>query len=754
MSKVDEKYVFSGRNDRVRRDILTRLKPNRVREGTFTGPENDGKTPFLDVFERYPDEPYIVTLAYAIVESWMVTEPVIFEGEYFVGFPRPQRDLYEHFSWGIVGEAADPDNKDPRFAALRDRILPLTNDYKTERGYEYLGVKEYDSTRNEGALWAPGGYQGHTVPNYRKLMRLGLSGIMAEIDHYDSITPENSSRKKDFYRACRIIIRGISDWMNMYADHAEHLAETAEGDWHDQLLEIAENCRAASWKAPETLREAGQLMWSFCLWDWVDCIGRFDQYMFPFFKGTDEDRELIAALVMKFWEHGVHNMTLSGVKPEDGTDATNEITYIALQVLRTLHETHPRMSVRVNENTPQELLDLVVTMWSEGMSDPTVASDWNVIEGLTDYGVTLEDARDYTILGCQEVEIPGKSNFGCEDGVINLAKIFEYTLNHGRDRFTGYQIGLDLGGITDYHTFDELWDAFVRETEYINRMFIDICNRGVDIRNANVAKLVKSTLTEACLERGLNLDDGGSVYNYGVIETAGHGAVGDSLYAMKRLVYDEGKISLEDLDRAIAADFEGYEDIRRMLLGVPKYGNNDEGADEMSARVLEMYWTEIGKYTSRRGQPFTGACSLLEGGVFYGANTWALPDGRHKGEPLGNTIGPRTGSDRDGLTAMLSSVAKMPLKLGVGGSGCNVLIPTAMTKTYEMRRNIASLMKTFLKMGGQLAQITTASVEDMKDAQIHPEAHEDLIVRVGGFSMKFIEFDRYSQDEFIMRYGA
>ena len=140
--------------------------------------------------------------------------------------------------------------------------------------------------------------------------------------------------------------------------------------------------------------------------------------------------------------------------------------------------------------------------------------------------------------------------------------------------------------------------------------------------------------------------------------------------------------------------------------------------------------------------------------MFYGANTWALPDGRHKGEPLGNTIGPRTGSDRDGLTAMLSSVAKMPLKLGVGGSGCNVLIPTAMTKTYEMRRNIASLMKTFLKMGGQLAQITTASVEDMKDAQIHPEAHEDLIVRVGGFSMKFIEFDRYSQDEFIMRYGT
>ncbi len=401
------------------------------------------------------------------------------------------------------------------------------------------------------------------------------------------------------------------------------------------------------------------------------------------------------------------------------------------------------------------MMDLIVLMWSEGMSDPSIVSDKTVIEGLMNYGVPEYDARDYGTLGCQEIEIPGKSNFGCEDGSINLAKILEYTLNHGRDRRRpDLQIGLDLGGTVDYKTFDDLWNAFVKQTRYLTRIFTELCNYGVAIRNANVSKLVKSCVTEACIERGLNLDDGGAVYNYGCVETAGHAAVSDALYAMKKLVYDEKKLTLEQIEEAIAADFAGHEDIRRMLLAVPKFGNNDEGADEISVKVLDMFWTEIGKYKSVRGDAFTGACSLLEGGIGYGKDTWALPDGRHTGEPLGNTIGPRTGSDKHGLTAMLSSVAKLPLRKGVGGTTCNVLIPTDMTKTPELRDSIAALMKTFCIMGGQLAQITTASKEDMIDAQIHPEAHEDLIVRVGGFSMRFIEFDTETQNEFIMRYGA
>jgi formate C-acetyltransferase len=173
----------------------------------------------------------------------------------------------------------------------------------------------------------------------------------------------------------------------------------------------------------------------------------------------------------------------------------------------------------------------------------------------------------------------------------------------------------------------------------------------------------------------------------------------------------------------------------------------------MSAKVLEHYWTEIGKYTSRRGGVFTGACSLLEGGISMGRNVGAMPDGRFAGEPLGNTIGPRTGADKSGVTNMLLSVSRMPLKLGVGGSGCNVLFPRQLMQTVESRAKVAGLIKAFMMMGGQLAQITTASKEEMIAAQQKPEDWGNLIVRVGGFSQKFVELGRSTQNELIMRYG-
>ncbi|MBR6807452.1 MAG: hypothetical protein IKM46_03625 [Clostridia bacterium] len=746
MANPRGKFTFEGRNALVREQIVKRLKSRDEREDTFTGPDDDGREPFLDAFERYPDEPYIVCLAHGIVESWMVSDPIITEGEYFVGFTRPNRPIYDHFSKGLKGGW----ERSERAMKLKSRMLPLDRDYIDQKGFELMGSIYWPSN----ALWFPGAFQGHTVPSYDKLMKLGIGGTIAQINHYDSITPDGDVKRKAFYKACRIIMEGFSAWINKYADYAEELSKTADGEWKLQLLEIAENCRRVSMDAPTNLREAGQLMWSYALWDCVDCVGRFDQYMLPFFTGSDEDVQMIADIIMKVWEHGSHNVVLGGVKPEDGSDASNDITYLVLQIIRENHDVHPRVAVRIHENTPAELLDLIVTTWSEGMSDPTVASDVQIIPGLMNYGVSLEDARNYTILGCQEIEIPGKSNFGCEDGSINLAKIFEITLNNGQNPGDSYaQIGLTLGNLTDFRTFDELWNAYTSQVEYLTRFFIQLCNYGVDIRVANVSKLIKSCMTEACIERGLNLDDGGAVYNYGCIETGGHGTVGDSLYAIKKLVYDEKKISLETLDAALKANYEGYEDIRKMLRDVPKYGNGNDEADEMAARVLRHFWSEIGKYNSRRGQPFTGACSLLEGGIEMGAQVGALPDGRYAGEPLGNSVGPRTGADRAGVTSMLSSVAKMPLHLGMGGSGCNVLFPRELLQTPESRAKAAGLIKTFMMMGGQLAQITTASLEDMKDAQVHPEDHGNLIVRVGGFSKKFIDCERETQNELIMRYG-
>jgi len=219
-------------------------------------------------------------------------------------------------------------------------------------------------------------------------------------------------------------------------------------------------------------------------------------------------------------------------------------------------------------------------------------------------------------------------------------------------------------------------------------------------------------------------------------------------------VFDEKKVSKETLDAALAANFEGYEDVRVMLFrDAPKFGNGDDEADAMANRVLSDFWGEIKKYKSVRGGEFSGACSLLSGGIHYGWQTWATPDGRFKGMPFGNSIGPVPGRDKSGLTAMLSSVSRLPLDLGVGGTTCNVVIPTDHMKNDEMRKKTEALMKAFLLSGGQLAQITTANVEDLKDAKVHPENHQDLIVRVGGFSIHFNDLDSSHQDEIISRYA-
>ncbi len=768
---TEERFEYSERLNTVYKDLLKRLRLNRFREDTLTGTPPDGKEPFIDVFLETRGEPFPSRIAKAIVRSWMVSEVPIYEGDVLIGTQRPERIVREHFSFGIQ-EARHMFDWCDAYKGRREELEPLLNELHPEfvpLDWQHLDklAKEYFPPVEgrdifhevvEPGLWWVGGYQGHTVPNYQILVDKGIGGVHKRV--CERLAEETEQKKIEMLEACRIILEGMRDWILIQADAAEKKAAEG-GKWAESLGAIAENCRAIAFDAPKTYYQACQLVWFYSLWDWVDCVGRIDKIMYPFFKkAKEEDRQFAedctAALILKFLEHGIHNMTLGGCDPETGDDVTNELSYLYLQIARTNHETHPRISLRIGENTDPALLALGVQMWSEGMSDPTVASDTTIIPAfVNNYGVPLCDARDYTLLGCQELEIPGKSNFGCEDGLLNLAKVLEITMNDGFSRFDStYRIGLSTGHITDYDTFEDFYKAYDSQIKYFTERFVGLCNKGQEMRAANYAKLVKTPFTEDCIERGLNLDDGGAVYNYGCVETAGSSVVADSLTAIKKLVYDEKKISRETLEAAIAANFKGYEEVRQMLLcDAPKFGNDNEEADAMAVRVLRDFWSEIKKYKSVRGGEFTGACSLLSNGIYMGGETWATPDGRYHGMPFGNSIGPVPGRDTTGLTAMLSSVAKLPLDLGVGGTTCNVVIPTDHMKTDDLKIKIEALMNAFLQSGGQLAQITTANVEDLKDAKIHPEDHGNLIVRIGGFSINFVELNDEQQNEIISRYA-
>jgi len=763
---LDKKLEMSSSMQSVLDALRARLKRHGLREGGHSGPEPTGKTPFLDVFEENPDLSYVECLAKGIVRSWHESTFIIYPGEILVGEPRPDTPYMEHFAWGLEffpKYKAHPSYEgrveeiEERVKKLYDRMNPMNLDPMLEEEKRRLGEEAHKIIYDNHNLWGTGGMQGHTIPSYKKLLTLGLDGTLEEIRKYESNTTDE--KKLEFYRACRTIVEGLSSYATLYADHARTLAAN-ETDPQNKFRyeEIAKNCDSVAHKAPTTFYEAVQLMWFYTLWDWVDSIGRGDQYLYPFYAASDDTpftkKDIASSLMFKILEHGVHNLTIGGVIPETGEDATNELSFLLLQILRVLHETHPRMSIRVAKSTPDELIALAVQIWSEGMCDPTVVSDTLVIDGLRAHGASLEDARDYSMLGCQEIEIQGKSNFGCEDGLINLAKIFEYTINNGYDRLhPNVKIGLDTGRLTDFNSIDELWEAYKKQLLFFIPIWVDLVNLGQMVRDKNVAKLVKSIYTDDCLARGINMDGGGAIYGYGVCETAGSAAVADSFAALEKLVFIDKKLTMAQIEEAIDVNFEGHEDIRLMLLSAPKFGNDDDFVDKWHVRVLEFFWGELGKHRSIRGGAMLGACSLLEQGIPFGHNTWALPDGRHKGEPLGNSIGPRPGNDKDGITAMLKSVTKLPLHLGLGGTTLNVLIPQIDTRTEEQRAKTLALVRAYLENGGQMAQITTANLDDLLDALVHPEAHENLIVRVGGLSARFIQISPQSQKEVISRFG-
>jgi len=764
---IDEKYCFSPTLQALVDTVKPRMKGWGTREGTHTGPEPCGIAPILEVFENNPDLPYIECHAKGIVASWLESPIIVYKEDLLVGVPRPRQLVLEHFSWGLDYDYAMLDHPsyadrleewETRLNKMKSRIIPKNFNAKNAEEERVFGAGK-DKWEARDGLWWTGGYQGHTVPNYFRLLDRGIEGTLADIRKYACNT--NDEEKLSLYRALETLLHGMTAYLLRYAEEAERMAnESDDAEVKDRLLKVAENCRAVSFKRPATYYQAAQLVWMYSLWDWVDCVGRFDQYMYPLYKKSLEtpdvfpSDDITASLFLKFMEHGVHNIPLGGVKPEDGTDATNDLSFMMLQFGRALHTTHPRMVARIHKDSPKEFMQLIVKMWSEGMSDPTLVSDELVIPALVEYGVSLEDARSYTTLGCQEIEIPGKSNFGCEDGQLNLAKIFEYTINDGCDRKTGIRVGLPTGHVTDYNTIEELWEAYMKQMRFFVKHWVTLCNLGQEVRAANVAKLVKTLFTDDCIARGKHLDEGGSIYNYGVMETAGAAAVADAFAAMDKLVFNEKLISKETLEAAIAANYEGYEKERQMLLNMaPKFGNDDDFVDGYMVRLLNELWGEIGKYKSVRGGVFTGACSLLSAGTTLGARTWAMPDGRVAGTELGNSIGPRTGSDKNGLTAMLNSVQKLPLNKGIGGTTLNVLIPKYLTATPEQRVKIEALMTAYMMNGGQMAQITTASKEDMLDAQKHPDCHGDLLIRIGGYSVRFVELDTWQQDEIIRRYG-
>lgn len=745
--------------------LSTRLSSLLDRQGTDVLPGYDSKEPFLDMFEANKDKPYAIRLANGIVASWLQTEPVILPHELIVGTPRPERLLQEVYSYGISfnGHRYSELEKSALGRNVRARYEAIAPDFypKTGMSMHQEGVKRFGSDEQLSAsaqiFWA-GNFQGHNVPDFKKILAVGISGIVAEIER--QINKHLEIEKKTLLEACAIVYRGMSDWITIYSRKAAEMAAATEDPrLRSELTSIAECCAAIVWDAPRTLHQAEQLLWFYMLWDGPDSQGRVDQYLYPFFRddlasgrlNEENAFDLIGALFLKFSRYPAHHVALAG-QTAAGHDASNALTGRCLDVARLLHLTMPRLTIRVCPETPHWVWDKAIKMWSEGMGDPTIFNDVVVVDGLVKQGIPVEDARDYAFGGCTEIQLCGTSNFGGEDANFNLAKCLELTLNDGKCRITGLQLGLKTGNPREFKSFDQVMTAYRTQVETMAKHCCEMSNVGSQIRSANLSKLVRMPLIADCLERGMDPDAGGARYGYGEIMTLGIGITGDSLAAIKKLVFDEHKITMIDLIDALDADFNGYEPLRQQLLNdVPKYGNDDPFADKFAVDVAEHFWREINKYPTNRGDPYFGCVIVLGRNISFGHVTSATPDGRKSGAPLEGSIEPRAGMSQNGPTAMLRSAAKIPQYLAPGGVLCNIKVPATLMQTSEQYRKVTDVVRTYFQLGGQQVMNTPVDSAMLRKAQEKPEDHRDLIVRVGGYSDYFIHLPPELQADIIAR---
>ena len=327
-SSVDWKLAFSPNMQRVYDDLMERLQPYGAREYTSTGPDRaGGKNPFADVFAEMPDAPYAICCAHGIVRSWMESPFVIYPGEYVVGITRPFYPIMEHFSHGLQDNrwildqpefAAKKEWEIERITRMYDRMFPLCDDYLHDAGKAFFTPEIYEAIRQDGLWWA-GGYQGHTVPDYKTLLTLGLDGLLEKIHRCAAAHTGADEQAALVYQASEIVICGLSRWIEAYGEHAQALAQCCDDPVQRQIYEtIWENCRFVAHQAPKTLYQAVQLTWFYALWDWVDCMGRVDQYLYPFYRTSMQEGDVVSpedsvvSLMLKLFENGAHNITVSG----------------------------------------------------------------------------------------------------------------------------------------------------------------------------------------------------------------------------------------------------------------------------------------------------------------------------------------------------------------------------------------------------------------------------------------------------------
>ncbi len=626
---------------------------------------------------------------------------------------------------------------------------------------------------------------GHTVLGdkiYRKGMLDIINDIKAATAALDLMNDPSAIHKREELKAMEITAHAIITYAKRHADVLERLAGKEKSrERKAELLEMARICRKIPANKPDTFHEALQYYWFVHLgvitelnpWDSFN-PGRLDQHLFPFYqKGLEQGsldaesaRELLQSFWVKFNNHpsppkvGVTAeesntytdfslINLGGLDAE-GNDAVNELTYLLLEVIGEMRILQPSSMVQISRKNPDDFVRKALDIIKTGFGQPSCFNTDAIIQEMSRQGKSLPDARRGGASGCVET-----GAFGVEcyilTGYFNLPKILEITLNNGKDPRTGKMIGLETGDPETFKDFNVMMEAFNKQL----RHFVDIKITGSNIIEQVFASEMPvpflSILIDDCIANGKDYNAGGARYNTNYIQGVGTGSLTDSLAALKYHVFERKTLSMGEFLESLATNFSGKESFRYdLLFETPKYGNDDNYADDILKEVFEYYFSAVDGRMSPRGATYRINLLPTTSHIYFGSVIGAMPDGRKSGEPLSEGISPVQGADRFGPTAVLNSAAKID-HLRTGGTLLNQKFTPSFLETDEGIDKVTRLIRSYFKMNGHHIQFNVVTAETLRQAQKEPEKYRDLIVRVAGYSDYFNDLGKDLQDEIIRR---
>jgi pyruvate formate-lyase/glycerol dehydratase family glycyl radical enzyme len=622
---------------------------------------------------------------------------------------------------------------------------------------------------------------GHFTMNHPRVLKLGLAGIIAEAQEwYEALSLEERQAYKGlFYDAVVRSLRAAIQFAHRYADLAESLAaREANPERAEELRAIARVCRRVPEHPAQTFHEAVQCVYFIHLISQIESggnsisLGRIDQILYPYYLADrqagritpEQARELLSLLFIKtneIWNileeayipagEGVEgkttqNVTVGGVGP-DGEDATNELSYIGLDAFADVRTVQPNFGVRLGPNAPSDFFLKAIRYAIDGVP-LHLFNDEAIIKSLQQAGHTLEDARSYGVVGCLEPNAQGKTFASTFAVQFSGIKCLELALSNGIDNIFGYPSGLETGDPASFTSFDDVWNAYLTQVSH----FLGQMAKGMAVLDELLAEMVPSPFASAMidgpLEKGLDLTRGGAIYNSTGVQFIGFSNVVDSLYAVKKAVFEDGVISLGELSDCLGEDWEDAEDKRAYLLHkLPKYGNDSDEVDAVAVKVLHHFCDEVLKHRNYRGGAFWPGVFAVGFHITMGAFAAASADGRHAGEVLGNGLTPTNGNALSGPTAVLNSVTKLPLTRVYNGANLNMRF-----NARRLRPEILmALMQTYFQQGGCQVQFNMIDSATLREAQVHPEQYRDLVVRVSGYSALFTGLSETAQNEIISR---